>query len=160
MHGYRIPLADLGFRSPICNDLFIMMESNRNWLLYHQASVPEDQLWARPIPHKNSVGNLLWHVAQAERDWVCHWICGLPNDRDRDSEFSPDLRMSRQQLLDHLASVRAQSRKLLSQLSDEDLDRPVSRPGFNYTVKRAILHLIQHEAYHVGQIVYIREALK
>ncbi|HEY8449968.1 MAG TPA: DinB family protein [Bacillota bacterium] len=157
--GYRRPFDVAGFRSRTAGELFTMMQSNRDWLLAHLEPVPDELLWKRPIAHKNSIGNLLWHIAQAERDWIVHWIDGQPFPRDREREFSADLAYTRKDLLDELAAVRTESEAVLRRLEDVDLDRPVSRPGYSYTVKRALLHVIQHEAYHVGQVVYLREAL-
>lgn len=156
----RRPFQDWGFPSPTVNQFYTMMQSNRDWLLEHLEPVPDHLLWVRPVAHKNSIGNLLWHINQSERDWIVEWIGGRPIGREREKEFSPDLVMTRSELLDALRRGRAESEQVLRGLQEEDLDRPTGRPGFEgYTIKRAILHVIQHEAYHVGQIVFIREAL-
>ena len=50
----------------------------------------EEQLWHRPGPHGNSVGNLLLHLAGNTRQWILAGIGGQADSRDRDGEFAAE----------------------------------------------------------------------
>src|ERR1043166_7022529 len=47
----------------------------------------EEQLWFRPNPHSNSVGNLLLHLNGNISQWVLAGIGGRTIHRDRQAEF-------------------------------------------------------------------------
>ena len=50
--------------------------------------LPETDLWWRPNPASNSVGNLVLHLAGNVRQWVVAGIAGGDDVRDRPAEFA------------------------------------------------------------------------
>ena len=48
----------------------------------------EEQVWQRPNPTSNSIGNLILHLCGNIRQWVISSIGGKQDIRQRDEEFS------------------------------------------------------------------------
>ena len=47
----------------------------------------DDQLWSRPTPAMNSIGNLMLHLAGYVRQLIVAGVGGEPDIRDRQAEF-------------------------------------------------------------------------
>lgn len=107
-------------------------------------------------PHlTNTVGILLRHVAGSERYWIIEVVTGRSIQRKRDEEFGRD-RLQKAPLVANLRAAQKDVNAAIealtaSQLLEEveqtyrDLPRRLTRSW-------AILHSIQHTAYHLGQI--------
>ncbi|MFZ5817669.1 MAG: DinB family protein [Bacillota bacterium] len=99
-----------------------------------------------------SIRGLLCHALEAEAFWVQYAI--RKGERpDWDFREFPDVpairRLARQ--------VRAETESWLAGLSEEDLDREVSityssGTEVRFTVAKALLHVILHDAHHRGQV--------
>ena len=48
----------------------------------------DEQIWTRPYPYGNSIGNLVLHLCGNVRQWIVSGIGGKPDVRVRDREFS------------------------------------------------------------------------
>src|SRR6266568_8359719 len=47
----------------------------------------ETEIWWRPNPQSNSVGNLVRHLEGNVRQWIISGLGGAPDTRQRDLEF-------------------------------------------------------------------------
>ncbi len=110
--------------------------------------------WAHPRL-TNTVGILLRHVAGSERYWIREVAGGQPMHRDRDAEFVKEP-LRKTPLVDNLRRAHAEVQDVLRALSAADLAAPIEieyRGGTRrFTKGWAILHSMQHTAYHLGQI--------
>src|SRR5215467_13305359 len=59
----------------------------------------DDELWWRPNPESNSVGNLILHVSGSIRNYLCRSVGGFDYTRDRAAEFAAKGPIPREQLL-------------------------------------------------------------
>src|SRR5258705_8121786 len=62
----------------------------------------DEQVWWRPNPESNSIGNLLLHISGNARQWI---VCGLGDandERQRQTEFDEREGISREELLGKL----------------------------------------------------------
>src|SRR6185436_20965019 len=48
----------------------------------------DEQIWWRANPESNSIGNLLLHLSGNIRQWIVVGLSGVPDARDRESEFA------------------------------------------------------------------------
>jgi len=123
-------------------------------------TLSEDQIWWRPNPTSNSVGNLVLHLAGNVRQWV---VCGLGGEQDRrerEKEFSELGPLPRPFLIRHLEKTVAAANRVLANLSSPDLARQYNIQGFGVTGLTAVAHVTEHFAYHTGQIIYATKLLR
>ncbi len=115
----------------------------------------EKQIWWRPHPTSNSVGNLVLHLAGNVRQWIMSSLGGAPDIRRRDLEFSARGPISRRRLVAALQNTTIKAGQVVAKLSPRDLARVYSIQGFRVTGFEAIFHVTEHFAYHTGQIIYV-----
>ena len=115
----------------------------------------EERIWWRPNFASNSAGNLALHLAGNVRQWMVSSLGGAPDARQRDQEFAERGPLPRSELLSRLnASVRDACR-VLRRLSGIELARIHSIQGLNVTGLNAVFHVVEHFAFHTGQIIFI-----
>jgi uncharacterized damage-inducible protein DinB len=125
--------------------------------------LPDGDLWWRPNPESNSVGNLLHHMAGNLRQWVVSGVGGEPDRRQRQAEFDADgspggeattvdaaFGVLQAAVTDAVAVLRA--------LDPSRLDEPIVVQGRDTTVMAAVYHAVEHFAMHTGQILWIAKA--
>lgn len=119
------------------------------------AQLNETQLWWRPDPSMNSIGNLLLHLAGNLRQWGVVPFTLDTDKRDRASEFLPDARMPIQEILQQLRSTVAAAKEQWGHLSEDQLSRPVTIQGFDVSHMQAIMHTTSHFVGHTHQIIQL-----
>ncbi len=118
-----------------------------------------EQLWWRPNPACNSVGNLLLHLCGNLSQWVLAGLGGEAFERDRPAEFAAEGGDDARALLARLRAVVERCRRVAATRSDEDLRRTHVIQGYTHTGFGVLLHTVEHMAYHTGQIVHIVKQL-
>ena len=119
-----------------------------------------EQIWWRPAPGTNSIGNLLLHLVGNLSLWIRVGLGGDAYRRDRAAEFAADRSHSTEELLHELTAVVARCREILEALDGESLDRPVEVQGYSSDALGVVFHAIEHMGYHTGQILYIAKGLR
>ena len=114
-----------------------------------------DQVWWRPQPSINSVGNLCLHLAGNLRQWGIVPFSEADDERDRESEFSSEVKIPAADLLLQLEKTVDESKQIWAGLSEEKLQRPVSIQGFDVTFMHAISHTSSHFVGHAHQIIML-----
>ncbi len=117
------------------------------------------QVWQRSHPTSNSVGNLVLHLAGNVRQWIISGLGGAPDRRDRDLEFAERGPISRARLKARLERAAREARQVLRGLRAADLARRYSIQKYDVTGLVAVSHVIEHFAYHTGQIIFATKAL-
>ena len=113
----------------------------------------DDQLWFRPNPSSNSIANLLLHLRGNMGQWIIGGLGGRPFDRDRQAEFAARGSVSREQLVLGLQTMVDAVRDLMRDLADGALVKDYAIQGYQVTGAAAIMHVVEHFAFHTGQIV-------
>ncbi len=117
------------------------------------------QVWWRPNPRCNSVGNLLLHLSGNLSQWVLAGLGGAAFERRRREEFAAADRDEGPELLGRLREVVTGCRGVVQGLTEEDLGRTFVIQGISRTGFGVLLHAVEHMAYHTGQIVHIAKEL-
>ena len=117
--------------------------------------LPDGDIWWRPHPTSNSVGNLVLHLSGNVRQWIISGLGGEPDVRERDKEFEEDGPFPRRALLTRLRATVAEAGRVLGGLSERDLGRKLVIQGFRVTGFQAVFHVTEHFAYHTGQIIFV-----
>lgn len=119
-------------------------------------SIPGEALNWRPIDGAddhatNSVAVLVAHLAGAEHFWMAEVVGRYPPTRDRDAEFVTTVE-SGDALLQRLEEVAAETRQVLSSISQEEMNDSRQVHGKQVPVRWAILHVIDHSSLHLGHM--------
>lgn len=117
--------------------------------------LPTEDLWWRPNPVSNSVGNLVLHLAGNIRQWIVSGIGGEPDVRERETEFAADGGADLADLLAHLEATLESVDGVLADLEPGRLGDRIRVQGNDVTVLEALYHAVEHFSMHVGQIIYI-----
>ena len=121
----------------------------------------EEQLWWRPNPASNSIGNLLLHLNGNVGQWILQGLGGAPGERNRDAEFAERGPVDAGKLRQTLERTLKQVDLLLARLSEQDLLQHRDIQVYsNVTGIEAIYHVVEHFAMHYGQILYISKLIR
>ncbi|MGD1148122.1 MAG: DinB family protein [Thermoanaerobaculaceae bacterium] len=118
-----------------------------------------DQLWWRPNPQCNSIGNLLLHLCGNLSQWVLAGLAGQAFERHRREEFAAVEGHDGAELLGRLRDVVTACRGVVGNLTEDDLGRTFTIQSHTRTGFGVLLHAIEHTSYHTGQIVAIAKQL-
>ena len=124
-------------------------------------ALPEGDLWWRPHPGCLSVGTVLLHLEGNVRQWILGGLGGLPDERDRASEFAADaasVSAPASDLMAPLADTVQQAAGLLDGLGPEDEARTLVIQGEDTNLRDAVYHVVEHFSWHTGQVVWIAKA--
>ena len=113
------------------------------------------EVWWRPHPTSNSIGNLLLHLNGNVRQWILAGLGGVPFERHRDLEFAERGPIPRRMLLARLRSTVREASRIIENLLAGDLGRTFTIQGFRVTGMQAVLHVTEHFAFHTGQIILV-----
>lgn len=114
----------------------------------------EEDIWWRPNDASNSIGNLVLHVCGNMRQWIISGLGGAEDLRERDKEFSERGPIARGALREELQRTVRETCGVLARLKPGALTRRCRVQGYDVTGYEAAAHVIEHVAYHAGQIIY------
>jgi uncharacterized damage-inducible protein DinB len=118
------------------------------------------QIWWRPNPASNSVGNLVLHLSGNVRQWIISGLGGAADHRQRDTEFAEQGPMPRRVLISRLRKTVTEACRVLDRLTIDDLARAYTIQGFQVTGLEAVFHVTEHFSHHAGQIIQITKMLQ
>lgn len=123
------------------------------------AVLPESDLWWRPHTGVTSIGTLLRHLEGNVRQWILSGLAGEPDHRDRTAEFDGAVQPDKDLLWPALRdTVHAAAAWMATPEAAQSLDAPADIQGFATTGRAAIYHVVEHFAWHTGQITWIAKA--
>ncbi|HVC20290.1 MAG TPA: DUF1572 family protein [Vicinamibacterales bacterium] len=122
----------------------------------------DHELAIAPDPESNSIAIIVKHLAGNMRSRFTDFLTadGEKPDRNRDGEFEHSGETPRAQLIDWWESGWRIATDAVGALTPADLGRTVRIRGEELSVLEAVNRQIAHDAYHVGQMVYLARQLK
>lgn len=114
-----------------------------------------EQIWYRPNPVSNSVGNLVLHICGNLGQWLISGLGNQPDNRDRSAEFSEKGPLPKADLRQKLQHIEGQADQILDQLTTEHLLHTYQVQAFRETGISILVHVVEHTSYHVGQITLL-----
>jgi uncharacterized damage-inducible protein DinB len=120
----------------------------------------DEQVWWRPNPQANSVGNLLLHVCGSTRHFVGRGVGGSGYARNRPGEFAEKGPIPREELRRTLDETVSETQGVLDALAPSRLLELSERLDKPFTVLNLLLRTSHHWAVHTGQMVYVTKSLK
>jgi uncharacterized damage-inducible protein DinB len=117
--------------------------------------IDEVQVWERPLPGLNSIGNLLLHLTGNERHYLGLGVGAVEYYRDRPREFTTAGGVSKAQLRELQLEAQQITARVLGGLREADLALgPQGGVEFEgHDRLGLLLHVFHHYAYHSGQIL-------
>ena len=119
----------------------------------------DEQIWWRPNPESNSIGNLLLHLSGNARQWIVCGLGGAPDQRQRQTEFDERDGMDRDELLRKLRTTVADVNDVLARFDPARLLDEYPIQGTKATAIAAIFHVTEHFSMHTGQIILLTKML-
>lgn len=119
----------------------------------------DEQVWWRPNPESNSIGNLLLHLSGNARQWIVSGLGGATDKRQRQSEFDERKVIPRDELLRILRTTIADVDNVLAGFDPARLLDKYPIQGTEATALAAIFHVTEHFSMHTGQIILLTKML-
>jgi hypothetical protein len=113
----------------------------------------DEQIWWRPAPSLNSIGNLILHLCGNLQQWIVSGVGGVPDTRHRPAEFAERGPMPKSVLIEKLTPVVVAAQQTLARSSPAELARERTIQGFSITGWGAIFHSVPHFNGHTQEIV-------
>ncbi len=123
-------------------------------------SLTDEQIWWRPNPSSNSIGNLVLHLNGNLRQWLVDSFSKREDQRDRPAEFSASGTMTGNELLEKLNGTIHEAGEVMDRLSEADLIARYEIQGYNVHGLEAVYQVIEHFGLHYGQIAYVTKMLR
>ena len=123
-------------------------------------ALSDEQIWWRPNPESNSVGNLVLHLCGSTRHFLGRAVGGTDYRRDRPAEFAEKGPIRRERLRAILDETVAETDRVLASLAPGRLPEVTDRAGEPFTVLNLLLRTSHHWAAHVGQMVFAAKSLR
>lgn len=122
-------------------------------------SLTDEQVWWRPNPASNSIGNLVLHLNGNVRQWMVASFNRQKDLRNRPAEFDAQEGISASALLDRLGATMREAAEVMARLTEADLVAPYEIQGYNVRGLDAVYQVVEHFGLHYGQILYITKNL-
>lgn len=119
-----------------------------------------EQVWYRHNENSNSVGNLIIHLSGNVRQYILAGMAGKEDSREREKEFSKEVHMSKNELVNLIEQTVDEAVESLQNLKDEDLLKWIDVQCYRMTGLSILVHVIEHFSYHVGQIAYFTKYIR
>jgi uncharacterized damage-inducible protein DinB len=112
--------------------------------------IPPDKIDWSYAPGKFTLGDLLRHIAVAERYMFAENVQGKTS---RYTSHGKELADGFENILAFMERLHAESMEIFSQLSGDDLERKCKTPGGGeIQVAKWLRSMVEHEVHHRGQI--------
>jgi hypothetical protein len=114
----------------------------------------DEQVWWRPRPDMNSIGNLLLHLAGNVKQMIVSGVGGEPDDRQRQAEFDARDPIPGAELLRRLSEVVDRAKAVLTAVSADELCRVRRVQTGDITGMQAVVRCVAHFRGHTQEIIH------
>jgi uncharacterized damage-inducible protein DinB len=136
------------------------MEENNVRIEKCLAMLNEEEIWKKPNPSSNSVGNLILHLCGNIRQYIVSSLGKTEDSRMRDKEFSATGGFPKKELLGKILGTVEEANHTLKGLNGADLIARKSVQGYDLSGIGIIIHVVEHYSYHTAQIAFWTKLLK
>ena len=122
------------------------------------AALTDEDVWWRPNPVSNSIGNLMLHLAGNVTQWILGGVAGRPYARTRQQEFDERTPFPKSDLVARLSSVVLEADGVIARLDAAALTERRQIQRYDVSVLEAVYHVVEHFGMHTGQIILLSKA--
>lgn len=164
-----MPLRDIATGSKTELELLLgMLDATTEFWRQELRGLKAEELRFQARPGGHSIAMLILHIADAELWWIQAVALGNKLDKAEEKRLMthevkqddgiwpvPPKRTKKWLLAQH-DSIRERTKSMLQGL---DPTAPIKRKGWRneYTLRWILHHLVEHEAYHGGQMLLLRD---
>jgi uncharacterized damage-inducible protein DinB len=148
------------FLQEFVSDIINRLDENTSKLRTCLDELDDSEIWKRPNKHSNSAGNLMLHLSGNIRQWIISSLGNVEDSREREKEFAADGGYSKSQLAEKLFSTLEEAKKIIQNISAEEILKKRKVQGYYYSGIAIIIHVTEHYSYHTGQIIFWTKLLK
>ena len=123
-------------------------------------ALSQEELWYKHNDNTNPIGNLILHLEGNIRQYIISGVGGEKDVRVRAKEFEEGYSFTSSELVAHIKPTLTKANEVVQQLGFEQLHEEVTIQSFQHTRLSAIIHVIEHLSYHVGQITFYTKYVK
>lgn len=116
--------------------------------------IGKNDLWRSPNENITSIGSGIQHIIGNSTQWVVATLGEREDTRERSNEFMKNEKTA-EELLVELEELELKLKKILNELTDDQLDRIYSVQNFKVSGFSILIHVIEHTSYHTGQITLL-----
>lgn len=120
----------------------------------------DEQIWWRPEPAMNSVGNLLIHLEGNLKQWIIAGLTASPDTRNRPAEFAAQGGASKTELLAKLAETVQEAADVLKKITPDEMLAKRRIQGFSVNGWDAVFNSLPHFKGHTQEIVCLTRQQK
>lgn len=120
----------------------------------------EAEVWQKPNPSSNSIGNLILHLCGNITQYIIASLGDTTDNRARDLEFSTSGGYSKADLWEKIDQVVKDASEVIKACDEEGLLKVRAVQGFEFSGIGIIIHVAEHLSYHTGQIAFWTKYLK
>lgn len=113
----------------------------------------DEEAWHRANEHSNSVMNLVLHLTGNLRQWIGGGIDGQTIARNRQGEFDARSGPQRSVAVEMLSAVVEEACGVIGRMDEAALTRGYEIQTYRVSGIEAVMHVVEHFAFHTGQIV-------
>ncbi|PWV94436.1 uncharacterized protein DUF1572 [Paenibacillus cellulosilyticus] len=139
----------------IFTQLVSKFEEIRDTLKKGIEQLEDDDLNYRPNYESNTIANLVVHIEGNINQRIGTGLHGFQDVRSRDNEFSRELYVSKDELLNKIDNSFKLLIESIKELSNEDLLRSIEVRGKAKIVYEVLQQCASHYSEHLGQILYL-----
>jgi len=115
----------------------------------------DKQIWSRPTPEMNSIGNLMLHLAGNVRQLIVAGVGGAPDTRERQAEFDERGPIPADELLGKLFAAVKDAQQIIQTASEDRLCAMIPIKRFELNGIEAIIRSIAHFRGHTQEIIHL-----
>jgi uncharacterized protein DUF1572 len=119
----------------------------------------DEQVWWRPRPDMNPIGNLILHLTGNVKQMIVSSLGGEPDDRDRPAEFAARDIVPKAELLRRLTDVVSRAKVVLGAAPAAELCRTRRVNTFELTGAGAIVRCVAHFRGHTQEIIHLTRTI-
>lgn len=120
----------------------------------------EEDIWKRPNKSSNTIGNLIVHLCGNIGQYIISSLGEEKDNRERDLEFSMNGGHNKAELLKLLSTTVEKAVATIGASSETTMMKRRLVQGFDFTGIAIVMHVVEHFAYHTGQIAFWTKLLK
>lgn len=152
-------MTDDEFAATVGAEAAFELDSAHERIQHCLAQLSDEQIWQRPTPEMNSIGNLLLHLCGNVRQWIIAGLGNQPDTRIRPLEFSERGPISKSELMRRLNETVQEAKNVLERLTASQWLAVRRIQGADLSGLRAMFNSIPHFRGHAQEIVHMTRSI-
>jgi len=148
------------FKQEFIENTCFRMDESLRMISIALDKISEAQLWQKPNPALNSIGNLILHLCGNMTQYGITSLNETVDNRERDLEFSVEGGYTKDQLFEKLENTVGEVKETFKTISMERWLARKQVQGFEFSGIGNGIHVVEHFSYHTGQIAFWVKQLK